>query len=139
MSDRKYRQHGYQDQSRPERQPARSGPTGPRERSEGPRTPNLMGFREVFRCNRCGNIEAAEIGAESKCGKCGSDLRACVNCDAFDPGARFECREVVPARISPKDVRNACTLFAPRRTVEKETGSTVPKSARKAFDDLFKL
>ena len=136
MSDQKYRQRGYQDEPR---RPERPKPAGPRERPEGPRTPNLMGYREVFRCTRCGNIESTEIGSLSTCGKCGVPLHACIHCDAFDPGARFECREVIPARVSPKDTTNACTLFAPRRTVEKETGSTAPKSARKAFDDLFKL
>ena len=92
-----------------------------------------------FRCTRCGHLESAEVGSQSTCGKCGVDLRACIHCDSFDPGARFECRQVIPARVSPKDVRNACAIFAARRTVEKETGSTAPTSARKAFDDLFKL
>ena len=31
-----------------------------------------------------------------------------------------------------------CTLFEPRTTVERETKSVAPTSARKAFDDLFK-
>ena len=66
-------------------------------------------------------------------------LRACIHCDSFDPGARFECRQTIPARVSPKDAANACTLFAPRLQVERETGSTAPTSARKAFDDLFKF
>jgi len=44
------------------------------------------------------------------------------------------------ARVSPKDVRNACALFEPQRRFERETGSTAsgPPSARQAFDDLFK-
>jgi hypothetical protein len=139
MSDRKYRQRGYQDQGRPERPPAEPKPAGPRERPEGPRTPKLMGFREVFRCTRCGHLENVDVGALSVCGNCGVALHACIHCESFDPGARFECRETIPARVSPKDARNDCTRFAPRRTVEKETGSTAPTSARKAFDDLFKL
>jgi hypothetical protein len=139
MSDRKYRQRGYQDDSRPARQPPASKPTAPRERPDGPRTPNLMGYREVFRCTRCGHLENTEVGSLSKCGKCGVDLRACIHCESFDPGARFECRQVIPARVSPKDVKNDCTLFGVRRTVEKETGSTAPTSTRKAFDDLFKF
>ena len=99
----------------------------------------MMAYREVFRCNRCGHLQDPEIGTASTCRKCGVDLHACIHCESFDPGARFECREAVTARISPKDVRNDCARFAARRTVEKETGSTAPTSARKAFDDLFKL
>jgi len=46
----------------------------------------------------------------------------------------------VPARISPKDARNDCTLFEPRVKVERQTGSTreAPSSAKSAFDALFK-
>jgi hypothetical protein len=98
-----------------------------------------MGYREVFRCSRCGHIESVDVNALSACGKCGVDLHACIHCDSFDPGARFECRQVIPSRVSPKDVKNTCALFAARRTVEKETGSVAPTSARRAFDDLFKF
>jgi hypothetical protein len=41
-------------------------------------------------------------------------------------------------RISPKDVKNTCAEYEPKTTVERETKSTAPTSARKAFDDLFK-
>jgi len=58
---------------------------------------------------------------------------------SFDSSARFECRQQIPARVTPKDVRNACELFHPTVRVERETGSTAPTDARKAFDDLFKF
>jgi hypothetical protein len=56
----------------------------------------------------------------------------------FDTSAAFECQKPIPARVSPKDTRNSCALFEPRTTVERETKSTAPSGARKAFDDLFK-
>ena len=40
-------------------------------------------------------------------------------------------------RVSPKSARNACSLFAPRTTVERETTTPRTNDARKAFDDLF--
>ena len=146
MSDRKYRQHGYQDSDR-DRERRGPAPSGDRPKAEprdprlprDPRVPNMPGFREVFRCTRCGNIESLDVGALSKCGKCGVALRACIHCESFDPGAVYECMQKIPARISPKDASNDCTLFSPRRTVERETGSTAPTSARKALDDLFKF
>ena len=146
--DRKYKQRGYQDSSREQRGPSLGAkrPLEPRDPRipRDPKVPNLPGFREVFRCSRCGNIEALEVASLSKCGKCGVYLHACNQCASFDPGATFECREVIRARVSPKDAANDCTLFSPRRTVERETGSTPastsPVSAgRKAFDDLFKF
>ena len=141
--DRKYRQHGYQDSPRERRGPS-PGPKPPAEARDprlprDPKVPNIPGFREVFRCSRCGNVESLDVASLSKCGKCGVDLHACIHCESFDPGARFECRQVIPVRISPKDAANTCTVFAPRRTVERETGSAAPTSTRKAFDDLFKF
>jgi hypothetical protein len=145
MSDQKYRQRGYQDSGKPERQPAFTPkprePIDPRIPRD-PKTPNMMGFTEVFRCARCGAIETGLVGSLSTCAKCGVDLHACIHCQSFDSGARFECREQIPARVSPKDTRNDCAKFVARTRVEKQTGSTAAttpvSSARKAFDDLFK-
>lgn len=144
MSDRKYRQRGYQDDDRRDRAPARPRTPEPRDPRlpRDPRVPNMPGFRDLFRCARCGQEAASDIGTASTCGKCGVPLRSCIHCASFDAGARFECREPVPARVSPKDAANACAFFTPRVTVERETGSTRSTStsgARKAFDDLFKL
>jgi hypothetical protein len=133
MSDRKYRQRGYQDEPREERPKAPKEPT-PREF----RVPNMPGFKHTIRCSRCGNVVGASIAFDSRCARCGVDLRACIHCESFDPGARFECRQKISARISPKDERNSCELFAPTIRVERETGSAGPTDARKAFDDLFK-
>ena len=160
MSDRKYRQRGYQDSDR-DRRPSPGGPKPPqapkppadrietraekaeRRALEG-RAPSMPGFHEVMRCARCGNVFAAAIAFDSKCTRCGTDLRTCAQCESFDTGKRFECAQTIPVRVSPKDVRNSCDLFAPRVTIERETRSQsssqpqAPSSARKAFDDLFK-
>ncbi len=158
MSDRKYRQRGYQDSDR-ERRPAQGGPKAPqapkppadrietraekaeRRALEG-RAPSMPGFHEVMRCARCGHVLTGAVGVDSRCTQCGTDLRTCAQCESFDAGKRFECAQSIPARISPKDVRNSCELFAPRVTIERETRSQsqpqAPSSARKAFDDLFK-
>jgi hypothetical protein len=145
MSERKYRQHGYQDD---DRRPPRASAPRPSEPHDprlprDPRAPNMPGFRDRFRCARCGQEDtAAEIGADSTCRKCGMALHACIQCACFDAGSRFECREPVPARISAKDARNECRLYTPRVSVERETGSTPSagtRAVRKAFDDLFKF
>jgi hypothetical protein len=142
--DRKYRQRGYREDDRDrERERQRTpAPQGPRPERDGPRTPNLMGSHEVFRCARCGRIQAAATGLADACPQCGVDLHSCVQCQSFDPGSTFECMQALPARISPKDARNTCALFAPRTTFERQTGSTPaagPVSAQQAFDDLFKF
>src|SRR5262245_35061197 len=140
MSDRKYRQRGYQDEPRDRDRPP-SGPKkpqGPRERPEGPKTPNLMAAHEVFRCSRCGNLLALPVERDARCARCGVDLHSCIQCSSFDTSARFECTQPLTARVSPKDARNACTFFSARTTVERQTSTPGPSSARQAFDDLFK-
>jgi len=158
MSDRKYRQRGYQDEPR-DRPPRGDRPAPPpKERApgrvlqdeRGPKTPNLMAAHEVFRCARCGNLLPASVGLLDRCSKCGVDLHACIHCVSFDTSARWECAQSdqIPARVAPKDERNTCSLFTPRTTIERQTSSpssTTPGSspstssgARKAFDDLFK-
>ena len=84
-------------------------------------------------CLQCGS--SMVLG----CAKCGTELHSCAQCASFDPGSRFECMETIPERVSPKNTRNACALFAPRTTVERETTTPRNNDARKAFDDLFKF
>ena len=148
MSDRKYRQRGYQDEDRerpskpqtprPAREPG--APSGARRISQdGPKPVNMPGYREVLRCAQCGAPVPAEVGFDDRCPRCGTDLHACAQCRSFDPGSRFECMQAIPVRIAPKNVRNSCTLYDPRTTVERETTTPRTNDARKAFDDLFKL
>jgi hypothetical protein len=103
-----------------------------------PKKPNMPGFRDIVRCHRCGHPVSEAVLWGSTCKKCGGDLHSCAQCGSFSPGSHFECMQTVPARITPKDTRNDCTLFEARTTVERETGSTRPNDARSAFDDLFK-
>jgi hypothetical protein len=147
MSDRKYKQRGYQDEptqrpqkpavpGRPTQEPG--APAGARRISQdGPKNINMPGYREVFRCKQCGYVVSVEVGLDSKCLRCGVDLHACAQCSAFDPGSRFECMQPVPARVTPKNVRNTCSSFEPRTSVERETTTPKVDSSRKAFDDLF--
>ena len=147
MSDRKYRQRGYQDDSSDRPKPSApkpahepGAPAGARRISQdGPRNINMPGYREVVRCAQCGYVLSPPIGSDTKCLRCGVDLRTCAQCVSFDPGSRFECMASVPVRVSPKNVRNTCTLFSPRTTVERETTTPTVDSSRKAFDDLFKF
>jgi hypothetical protein len=147
VSDRKYRQRGYQDDDRearpklPAKPPREPGaPAGARRISQdGPKNINMPGYREVVRCTQCGSSVGQDIRFDSRCPRCGTDLHACAQCGSFDPGSRFECMQPVEARITPKNARNTCTLFSPRTTVERETTAPRSDDARKAFDDLFKF
>src|SRR3989441_6297678 len=140
MSDRKYRQRGYMEDDRArEQQTKRPKPLereGPER--EGPRSPKMMAFQQKVRCAACGATLQPGIAIDSSCSKCGAALHSCRQCTFFDPGARFECRKPIPARIANKQAQNTCELFEARKIVERETSSSGPSSGRQAFDNLFK-
>jgi hypothetical protein len=143
MSDRKYRHRGYMDSDRePQRsQPQSQSPAKPREPRdrEGPRSPKMMAFGEKVKCAACGAPAPASIKLDSSCPNCKGDLHTCRLCNYFDPGARFECRKPITARILNKNGRNTCELFEARTVVERETSSSgAPSDARQAFAKLFK-
>ena len=143
LSDRKYRQRGYQDSgagSGPKKEFEK--PSAPKkENTFGPRPMNMPGTRTVSRCAECGALLQNLTDPVGQCPKCGFDLHACKQCEHFDPSCRFECNQPIPVRISPKDKRNDCSFYSIRVMVEKETsskGSQRPNDARAAFDNLFK-
>ena len=135
MSDRKYRQRGYQDDDR-------DRPSAPKSARPAPEPGAPAGARRISgdarrpsTCPATAKSSAAPSAATSgpptsattsRCPRCGTDLHACAQCASFDPGSRFECMQTIPARISPKNARNSCELFAPRTTVERET--TTPRT-----------
>ncbi len=124
----------------------------PREETFGPRAMRMPGTRTVSRCTQCGVVLRMSDGSGA-CPQCGFDLHSCKQCAHFDPGERNECRQPIPARISPKDKRNSCTFYAIKTAVERETSNytgmppssspvtstpTAAQDARRAFENLFK-
>lgn len=140
MSDRKYKQRGYQEDAGGGE--GRRGSRPPRERREGPRGRGLGApTATVFRCAVCGaKQEAPGAGAAAAtCVQCGTDLHTCTHCAHFDTSQPNECREPVPVRIKAKSKRNECELFAPKAAQEFEAGHESASDAKAAFDALFKL
>jgi predicted RNA-binding Zn-ribbon protein involved in translation (DUF1610 family) len=148
--DRKYRQHGYMDKEKEKAEKSKGQPR-PRTETFGPRVLNMPGARSVSRCAECGSLLQDAAGTPDRCPKCGFTLHSCKQCTHFDPSSRFECRQPILARISPKDTANSCTFYSIRVMVERETtssGSATPTSsgggnsrvdnARRAFENLFK-
>jgi hypothetical protein len=140
VSDRKYRQHGYQD---------RGDQTSKKQSTEkpvkkdtfGPRPIQMPGTRAVSRCSQCGSLLQSVTEPVGRCQKCGFELHSCKQCSHFDPSSRFECTQPIPKRIPRKDERNECTFYAIRVMVEKETSTPAPLragDARQAFENLFK-
>jgi hypothetical protein len=140
MSDRKYRQHGYQDQGKSEpRTEARPKPKS-QDNTFGPRALNMPGAHTVSRCAHCGTLLPEMLDAAAKCEKCGLELHSCQMCTYFDTSVRFECRRTILERVYPKDKKNNCQLFTMKQSVERETTSGASRvvDARQAFENLFK-
>jgi predicted RNA-binding Zn-ribbon protein involved in translation (DUF1610 family) len=141
LSDRKYRQRGYQDSGN-EAQKKQEKPSAPkRDLTFGPRPLNMPGTRTVSRCAECGALLENLSETFGQCPKCGFELHSCKQCEHFDPSSRFECNQRIPERIFPKDKRNSCSFYSMRVRLEKETSSKPaqrPNDARQAFENLFK-
>ena len=139
MSDRKYRQRGYQDSGIDKQKPAGEKPV--RKDTFGPRPIQMPGTQNVSRCAQCGTVLTLLSEPLAQCPKCGFELHSCKQCKYFDPSQRFECLQPVPERVAKKDARNECKFFAISVRVEKQTSTSTastPNDARKAFDSLFK-
>jgi hypothetical protein len=136
MGDRKYRQRGYQDSGR-DRGPREKRP-GTKPETFGPKTPRLMGKREVIRCASCAAVLPLGYDLNGTCFRCGFELHSCKQCAFFDTSSRFECIQPIKERIPRKDAKNACTFYSARTTVERETSTSKPLDARSAFENLFK-
>jgi phage FluMu protein Com len=141
LSDRKYRQRGYQDSREEKPRPNAGEKPAKKDDTFGPRPVQMPGTRMVSRCSQCGALLQGVSNLDSKCPKCGFELHSCKQCTYFDPSSRFECMQPVPERVARKDARNECTFYEIRVTREKETSTgspTRPNDARQAFDNLFK-
>ncbi len=142
MSDRKYRHRGYMDDSEDRERPRQRG-NAPKQRVEGAPRGRGAGAptQVVFRCAVCGQAVKllGDIEPQTPCPKCGKPLHTCTNCAFFDPGAPFECRKPLKARVDSKARANRCPHFAPKTVRDLSSrGPASPDDARAAFDALFK-
>jgi len=80
-----------------------------------------------------------EVFRSSVCPKCGKDLRVCLNCVFYGPGAHWGCRENIPEAVRDKDRANFCDYFRFRKDgpSDQERKGSKKESARDAFDQLF--
>jgi hypothetical protein len=152
--ERKYKHRGYMSNGNDREEPARerpSEPRSPRQERMGPKTPRMVGTVLRARCSNCGTVLLPGFDQTGQCRRCQAELHSCKQCVHFDTGARFECTQPIPERISKKNDRNDCKFFEFRMTVEKDTSPVAtqappvalktaprPTDARKAFEDLFK-
>jgi hypothetical protein len=96
-------------------------------------------------CHRCGREVQllARLQRLDSCRYCSSDLKCCLNCRFFDPGANNQCREPQAEWCPEKAKANFCEYFDFREVSALGApgmGGTqsAQDGARTAFDSLFK-
>jgi predicted RNA-binding Zn-ribbon protein involved in translation (DUF1610 family) len=81
-----------------------------------------------------------EVYRSSTCPACGKDLKICLNCRFYSPGAHWDCSESIDEMVRDKDRANFCTFFSFRQSTPGAKGAAQPDAARQAkrkIDQLF--
>jgi hypothetical protein len=87
-----------------------------------------------------------EVYRSSYCAACGKDLKICLNCAFYSPGAHWDCSETIDEMVRDKDRANFCTFFSFRQSQPGAKGAA-PKAdsaapdargqAKRKIDKLF--
>ncbi|MGA2766141.1 MAG: hypothetical protein ABSG17_22590 [Spirochaetia bacterium] len=93
-------------------------------------------------CHFCGTpVEnPREVYRSSTCPSCDKDLKVCLNCRFYSPGAHWDCVETIDEQVVEKDKANFCTFFSFRESPSKPGGSKSPDAKEKTkrkLDQLF--
>ena len=92
-----------------------------------------------MRCTRCGReVEVAAVSRRDTCPGCGADLRACVQCAFYAPGAYNDCREPQAERVLDKERANFCDHFRPASGAGPARAEDVKARVEAQLDALFK-
>jgi len=80
-----------------------------------------------------------EVYRTTTCTKCGRDLKICLNCRFYSPGAHWDCSESVDEPVHDKERANFCTFFSFRDGPHGTpgAGASARQDSRKKLDKLF--
>ena len=93
-------------------------------------------------CHFCGTAieNPREVYRSTTCPSCGKDLKICLNCRFYSPGAHWDCSESIDEMVRDKDRSNFCTFFSFRQSTPGAKGATPPGAggqAKRKIDELF--
>jgi len=90
-------------------------------------------------CYFCGSVlpETLEIGRSTACPSCGKDVKICLNCTFYAPGAHWDCRETISEPVREKERANFCDFFSPSTKPRKPQANGSATKAKKQFNSLF--
>lgn len=79
------------------------------------------------------------IGRSSRCPRCSSDLRCCLNCRFHDISSYNDCAEPSAERVLEKDRANFCDYFSPGGAVGSSASSSSASAGGGGLSELEKL
>jgi hypothetical protein len=92
-------------------------------------------------CHFCGTAveNPREVYRTSTCPSCGKDLKICLNCRFYSPGAHWDCAESVDEQVKDKDRANFCTFFSfsPERKGGTTDAADAKQKSKRRLDQLF--
>ena len=97
----------------------------------------------MFACHFCGTAidEPRAVFRDSACAACHRDLKVCLNCRFYSPGAHWDCAETIDEQVRDKERGNFCTFFSLRNAATKTgapgKGVEAAGQAKKKLDALF--
>jgi len=64
-------------------------------------------------CHFCGAPldQTVKVYRASTCPSCSKELKICLNCRFYSPGAHWECLESIPEPVADKERSNFCDYF----------------------------
>jgi hypothetical protein len=92
-------------------------------------------------CHFCKAVldETAKVYRASICPSCSKELKICLNCRFYSPGAHWECLESIPEPVTDKERSNFCDYFqfrdSPARGQDRPTQRH--DQAKQDFGRLF--
>ncbi|MBN1697409.1 MAG: hypothetical protein JW881_07835 [Spirochaetales bacterium] len=93
----------------------------------------------MYRCYYCKSIfeEDIEVFRSTTCSGCGRDVKVCMNCRFYSPGAYWDCRETIDEQVIEKDKANFCAYFELKEVEGTGEGKTQQDKAKDQFKKLF--
>ena len=92
-------------------------------------------MKQCYFCGRVLDLERT-VGRNEICPQCKRDLRCCLNCGMYDPGASNQCKEPQSEGVRDRDRSNFCEMFV--FTEGGAEGEGEVREAREQWESLFK-
>lgn len=91
-------------------------------------------------CSFCGReLDLGDrVGREDICPHCHRDLKCCLNCAFYDPGASNHCREPQSEEVRDRDRSNFCDFFVFADREARTEGDDKVRKAKEEWERLFK-